>query len=162
MCELNITDSPPPSPGDSTSSPKGTTLPFMAVSLPHNVAHPTTIATPSSSSPPQIQSSKSNSDVSAEDQSKPTNTNDKQCNRSEVYDGGSSLHHVQDSSKNTGKKNKANYAQRKPSNTTIDAVKGQKTIKAAIEAMKRKLTPEKEADTSRDNQKISRNEHDNA
>ena len=32
-------------------------------------------------------------------------------------------------------------------------------IKAAIEAMKRKLSPEKEADTSRDNQKVSRNEH---
>ena len=77
------------------------------------------------------------------------------------YDGGSSLHHVRDSSKNTGKKNKANYAQRKPSNMTSDVVKGQKTIKAAIEAMKRKLTPEKEADTSRDNQKISRNEHNN-
>ena len=87
--------------------------------------------------------------------------NDKQCNRSQEYDGSSSLHHVQNSSKNTGKKNKANYAQRKPSNMTIDAVKGQKTIKAAIEAMKRKLTPEKEADTSRDNQKISRNEHNN-
>ena len=67
LCELNITDSPPPSPGASTTSPKGTTLPLMAVSLPHNVSHPTTIAppTPSSSSPPQIQSSKSKSDVSA-------------------------------------------------------------------------------------------------
>ena len=162
-CELNITDSPPPSPGASTSSPKGTTLHLMAVSLPHNVSHPTTIAppSPSSSSPPQIQSSKSNSYVSVENRIKPTNTNDKQCNRSQEYDGGSSLHHVRDSSKNTGKKNKANYAQRKPSNMTSDVVKGQKTIKAAIEAMKRKLTPEKEADTSRDNQRISRNEHNN-
>ena len=41
---------------------------------------------------------------------------------------------------------------------TSDAVKSQKTINAAIEAMKQTLTPEKEADTSRDNQKISRNE----
>ena len=108
-CELNITDSPHPSPGASTSSPKGTTLPRMAVSSPHNVSHPTTIApySPSSSSPPQIQSSKSNSAckyVSAEDRSKPTNTNDEQCNPLQENDGGSSLHHVQGPSKKAGKK----------------------------------------------------------
>ena len=136
-CELNITDSPPPSPGASTCSPKGNTLLLMAVSPPYNVSHPTSIAPPSpSSSPPQIQSAKSNSAcnyVSVEDRSKPTNTNDKQCNLSQEYYGGSSLHHIQSSSKNTGKKNKANYSQCKPSNMTIDAVKGQKTIKAAID-----------------------------
>ena len=35
------------------------------------------------------------------------------------------------------------------------------TVKGQIEAMKQKLIPEKGADTSRDNQKIFRNEHNN-
>ena len=80
------------------------------------------------------------------------------CNPLQGDGSGSSLHHFQDPTKKTVKKNKSNYAQRKPSNMTSDPVKSQTTTKA-IEAMKRKLIPEKEADTSRDNQKISRNEH---
>ena len=43
--------------------------------------------------------------------------------------------------------------------TSYNSSKGQKSIKAAIEAMKRKLTPEREADTSRDNNKMSRSEN---
>ena len=62
-------------------------------------------------------------------------------------------------SKKIGPKNKSSNSQRKPSTITNKTVKGQQTIKAAIEAMKRKLSPEKEADTSRNNQKVSRNEH---
>ena len=87
--------------------------------------------------------------------------NDKQCNLLLECGSGSSLHHVQDPSKKMGNKNKSNYARSKPSNMTSDTVKGQKTIKAGIEAIKRKLTPEKESDTSRDNQQLSRNEHNN-
>ena len=43
--------------------------------------------------------------------------------------------------------------------TTYNSSKGQKSIKAAIEAMKGKLTPEKEADPSEDNNKMSRSEN---
>ena len=48
-CEINITHSLSPSPSASTSSPKGTTLPLIAVSPPHNVPHPTILAPPSPS-----------------------------------------------------------------------------------------------------------------
>ena len=43
--------------------------------------------------------------------------------------------------------------------TSYNSSKGQKSIEAAIKAMKRKLTPEKEADTSEDNNKMSRSEN---
>ena len=82
-----------------------------------------------------------------------TNLSDKQCDFLKVDESSSSLHSPKNLSKKIGPKNKSSNSQRKPSTIT------NKTVKSVIEAMKRKLSPEKEADTSCDNQKVSLNEH---
>ena len=83
------------------------------------------------------------------------NNSDEQLNYIFEHESSASVHDSQNSSKKMNNK-KVN---RKPTTMSSDTVKGQKSIKAAIEAMKRKLSPEKESDTSRDNNKMSRNEH---
>ena len=52
---------------------------------------------------------------------------------------------------------KRNNAHRKPKPTSTESA-GERTISSMFAAMKRKLTPDKEADTSRNNQKMQRNE----
>ena len=76
---------------------------------------------------------------------------DKQCDSLKIDESSSSLHSPKKKSKEIDPKTKSSHSQRKPSTISNKTVKGQQTINAAIEAMKRKLSPEKEADTSRDN-----------
>ena len=58
----------------------------------------------------------------------------------------------------TTTKTKPTSTRRRGSLKSKEQYKGQVTIKEALDAMKRKLTPEKEADNSQDNQKVSRND----
>ena len=53
---------------------------------------------------------------------------------------------------------KRKNANRKPKPTSTESTGESRTISSMFYAMKRKLTPDKEADTSRNNQKMQRNE----
>ena len=73
-----------------------------------------------------------------------TNKSDEQLNYIIELESSAPMHDSQNSSKTN-----IFLLNHKPPTMSSDTVKGQKTIKAAIEVMKRKLSPEKESDTSR-------------
>ena len=71
------------------------------------------------------------------------NINEKQSDYIQENGRSSSGNHSQNASKKTDKKTKLNNPTRKLSALSSESVKRQKTIKSAIETMKRKLFPEK-------------------
>ena len=156
FCGLPITDLATPS----TSNPlaKETTQPPSGASPSHRLPTPPPILTPHS----PLQSSTSNrfnNDLSSGDttHSLTINISEKSAYRKE-HGSSSSSNHSHSASKKKDKKTKLDNPPRKPSVMPSEPVKGQKIIKAAIEAMKRKLSPEKESDTIQD-KKMSRSEN---
>ena len=89
----------------------------------------------------------------------PINISEKQYAYRKEHGSSSSSNHSHSTSKKMDKKTKLDNPPRKPSVMPSESVKGQKTIKAAIEAMKRKLSHEKESDPIQDNKKMSRSEN---
>ena len=87
------------------------------------------------------------------------NISEKQSAYRKEHGRSSSSNHSHSASKKKDKKTKLDNPPRKPSVMPSESVKDQKTIKAAIEAMKRKLSPEKESDTIQHNKKMSRSEN---